>query len=321
MKKLKNIINKINKSAVLYLVAIFCLSFSNLMAQSDSTTTTQDSIVAKPKKVKSRSVRDIFKSNYILDNQTVNVNPKRSLEMVIQHRFGTINNGYSDFYGIYSPATIRIGIAYVPVNNVQLGFGFCKYDMNWDGNAKVAILRQNESNSKPVSITYFGNVAVDTRAASNFVKPGDRFSYFDQLLVARKFSDALSLQVGLSLSHFNNIPGYLDSNNVVQSTMKNDNFSFHAMGRYTFQKRAEPKTAMVVSILFNYDQPLTQNFTNNPMPNLSLGLEIATAAHDFQVVFSNYQYVLPQYNNTFNQNDYRKGMYCIGFNITRLWHL
>jgi hypothetical protein len=291
------------------------------MAQTDSTTTKQDSIVAKPKKEKSRPVKDIFKSNYILDNQTVNVAPKRSLEMSIQHRFGTINNGYSDFYGIYSPATIRIGISYVPVNNVQLGFGFCKYDMTWDGNLKVAILRQNESNSKPVSVTYYGNFAVDTRSASNFVKFSDRFSYFDQILIARKFSDQFSLQAGLSLSHFNNIPGYLDSNNVVQSTMKNDNFSFHTMGRYTFKKREEPKTSMVVSILFNYDQPLTQNLTNNPMPNLNLGLEIATSAHDFQLTFGNYQYILPQYNNTFNQNDYRKSMYCIGFNIIRLWHL
>jgi hypothetical protein len=273
----------------------------------------QDSTVeAAPVVKKHKPVKNTFDSNWMLDNQTVLVPIKGTLEMDIQHRFGTTNNGYSDFFGLYAPSNIRIGFAYVPINNLQLGFGFCKDRLQWDLNGKYSLVKQGRDGGWPISITYFGNVVVDTRPKSNFVTDGDRLSYFNQLMIARKITEKFSVQVAASLSHYNNIAGYTDSSGKIQPTMKNTHLAIAFMGRY----KITAKTA----ILANYDQPLTQHAMNNPHPNISLGLEFVTSAHQFQLFAGNYQGIIPQSNNFFNQNDYTKGQFCIGFNITRLWN-
>lgn len=75
-----------------------------------------------------------------------------------------------------------------------------------------------------------------------------------------------------------------------------------------------------MALVANYDQPLTQHPTNNPHPSICFGLEMTTSAHAFQIFAGNYNSILPQNNNMFNQNDYTKGQFLIGFNITRLWN-
>ena len=291
----------------------------NVIAQDvkkDSTTSvTVDSTIdnTQPAPVaKKKVVKNTFESNWIQDNQSVMVPIKGTFEMDIQHRFGVVNNGYKDLYGIYAPANIRIGFCYVIRNNFQVGLGFTKDRLQWDVNGKYAIVKQNKAGGWPVSISWFSNIVFDTRAKENFVTFGDRLSYFNQLLIARKLTDKFSAQVAPSLSHYNNVAGFLDANGKIQPTMKNDHFAIAFMGRY----RMTPKTNLMV----NYDQPITQHPMNNPHPNISFGLEMVTSAHAFQVFFGNYQGIIPQSNNVYNQNDYTKGQFCLGFNITRLWN-
>jgi Membrane bound beta barrel domain (DUF5777) len=277
----------------------------------------QDSSAVTPAAtVKKKSfVRNTFEGNYLIDNQSVMVPVKGTFEFDIQHRFGTVNNGISDLYGIFSGATMRLGFSYVPIKNLQVGFGACNDRMQVDWNLKYALLRQTKDGTIPVSITYFGNVVMDTRkkdATTLFVTASDRFSFFDQVIIARKISDKLSIQVSPSLSHFNNVPGYVDANGKIQPQMRNDHFAISFSGRY----KITPKTAIIA----NYDQPLTQHPMNNPHPNISLGLEMSTSGHTFQVFAGNYASILPQNNNMFNQNDFTKGQFLIGFNITRLWN-
>ncbi|MGZ5255011.1 MAG: DUF5777 family beta-barrel protein, partial [Flavitalea sp.] len=207
---------------------------------------------------------------------------------------------------------IRMGFSYVFMNDLQVGFGFTKDRLQWDLNGKYALVKQANNGGWPVSISWFSNVVFDTRSKNNFVNFGDRISYFHQLLIARKVTDNLSVQVAPSVSHFNNIEGYLDSEGKVQPTMNNDHFAIAFMAKY----KISPKTNLIV----NYDQPLTQHPMNNPQPNISFGLEMVTSAHAFQVFFGNYQGITPQSNNFYNKNDFREGQFCIGFNITRLWN-
>jgi hypothetical protein len=82
-----------------------------------------------------------------------------------------------------------------------------------------------------------------------------------------------------------------------------------------------------MSCIFNIDQPITVHKAGNPNPNLSLGIEMATSAHAFQVFVGNYASIVPQENNFFNSNNYAGGEnetvwdnFLIGFNITRLWN-
>lgn len=317
MKQLKINFSGFFNFAKIGMLGLLLLSSTNLLAQSEGIPvppqeSTNDSEATPPPVVKKeKPVKSTFESNWIIDQQTVMVPFKGTFEFDLQHRFGIINNGYKDFYGLYAPSNIRLGFEYVPVNNLQLGIGLCKDKMQFDFNGKLALLKQTKGKS-PVSVTYFGNIVVDTRDKSNFVTSGDRYSYFNQLMVARKITPNFSAQAAISLAHFNNVEGYIDTLGVIKGTVKNDQFTFSLMGRY--------KVSNKMAILFDYDQPLTQNTTNNPHPNVAFGLEVTTSSHCFQLVVSNCQFILPQNNALYNQNDYSKRQYLIGFNMTRLWN-
>lgn len=288
--------------AVLLGMVLFFSSLP-LMAQDEN----QEEQAAAPKPVK-----NTFESTWLIDNQSVMVPIKGTMQMDIMHRFGTVNNGYDDFFGIYAPSNIRIGMSYAPIENLNVGFGFTKFNMAWDFNAKYSILKQMRENGSPVSITYFGNMAWITRQDIEVANGTDRLSYFHQLIIARKISDNFSIQVAPSISHFNSVKGYVDSEGQLQGEMENDHIAISFSGRY----KVTPGTV----ILLNYDQPITEHTTNNPEPNIALGVEFNTSAHAFQLFFSNYSYIIPQYNNMLNQNDYRDMQFLIGFNITRLWN-
>ncbi len=283
---------------------IFWLSALGLFAQ--ETTSEISKVVRKP-------VKGTFNGTVLIDNQSVMIPVIRSLEFSIQHRFGVINNGYEDFYGIYAPANIRLGFNYVPINNIQAGFGFCKERMLWDGNLKLVLLQQTENWSIPVSITYYGNFAADTRKAENFVSKKDRYSYFHQLLIACKIFEKLSVQISPSISYLNNVEGYYNADSTISPKMYNEHFAIAFSGKFSLTER--------IGLIANYDQPLTQHTMNNPHPNISFGLEYATSGHAFQLFLGNFQSIVPQYNNFNNQNDYLKNRYLIGFNVTRKFHL
>lgn len=304
MKKLHKYLGALCSLSCFCLFALFSLQAN---AQESDTAGSQ-----LPTIIKKKMVKNTFESNWIQDNQSVMVPIKGTFEMDIQHRFGVVNNGYKDLYGIYAPANIRIGFSYVVKNDLQFGLGFTKERLQWDVNGKYAIVKQATSNGWPVSISWFSNIVFDTRSKENFVTFGDRISYFHQMLIARKITDNFSVQVAPSLSHFNNIEGYFDTEGKIQRKMKNDHFAIAFMGRY----KISPQT----SIMVNYDQPLTQHPMNNPNPNISFGIEMVTSSHAFQVFFGNYQGIIPQSNNLYNKNDYTKGQFCLGFNISRLWN-
>ena len=308
-------------SAILPVVMLLllCCSANGLMAQSaagDSSGTAskhQGKLMEKFRAMK--PVKFTFDDNLILDNQSVMVPRAKAFEFELQHRFGVVTNGYKDFMGIFSAANIRVGMNYTPVTNLQVGFGFNKYNLTWDFDAKYALMKQSEHGKGiwPLSITAFGNAAVDTRSKDNFVRGLDRMSYFGEIMIARKFDKHFSLQVSADISYFNNVPGYINAEGGVSPLMRNEHFAIAVMGRYKFNDK--------VGILLDYDQPLTQHPSSNPHPNLGIGVEFSTGAHDFQVTFSNFGSIIPQINNFYNQNDYQKGQFCLGFNMSRLWFL
>jgi len=285
----------------------------------------------KPAPKKPKPVKNTFESIWIIDNQTVMVPIKGTFEMDIMHRFGTLETGYEDFYGFFAPSNIRLGFDYVPVSNLMLGLSITKANMMWEGFAKYAIVRQTKGRS-PVSVTYFGSMGADTRTADNFYHNSDRFSYFNQLLIARKINEKLSIQIAPSVSHINVVNGYYKTSgsvgdstyeSTVEGEMKHNHFALAISARY----KLKPSMVFMVS----YDQPLTKHPTNNPNPNFSLGIEFNTSAHAFQLFVTNYYYITPQRNNMFNKNNpatiksfnditlYPQN-WLIGFNITRLWN-
>jgi hypothetical protein len=163
----------------------------------------------------------------------------------------------------------------------------------------------------PVSVSYYGNMVADLRTEDSFgpeasYKEIHRLSYFTQLIIARKFSEKISLQVAPSMAYFNSVPVYSDS-----VGFKNLNFGVHVGAKATVVGNH--------SLLLEYDQLLTkqENLGDlDPKPNLSLGWEIATATHNFQVFVANYSQIISQRNLVFNTNDFADGEFLVGFNIT-----
>jgi hypothetical protein len=319
-------INIPNQLFTLFACMIGCLFLfqENLYAQ-DSTIMAGET--AAPAKIK--PVKNTFQSVWIIDNQTVLVPVKGTFEMDIMHRFGTVQKGYEDFWGFFAPSNIRLGVSYAPINKLSVGIGITKSNMLWDASAKYSIITQTKG-KYPVSITFYTNAAYDTRKDADkslFKFTVERFSFFNQLIIARKITEKFSVQVAPSISHQNAVNGYYTKNdstgkNIFQE-MKHDHFAVAISGRY--------KLTNVTSLMVNYDQPITKHATHNPSPNISFGVEFNTSSHSFQLFLGNYSLLSPQRNNLYNANSafgytdvdgtkVKGGAFLIGFNITRLWN-
>lgn len=287
-------------SRLIILVAI-CIVSMTIQAQEESAT-----------KPAIRPIPNTFESVWLIDNQTVMVPFKKSFEMDMLHRFGTIKNGYDDFWGLYAPSNIRIGFSYVPIEKLQVGFGFAKERLLWDFSAKYALIRQGRGGGSPLSITYLADMGIDTRDGEFHEEFTDRISYFHQIMIARKLSDAFSLQTSVSVSHFNNQDLAFADNGELLGAMPADHFALAFLGRYVIVDGT--------NFIFNMDLPLTNDDLFGPEPNYGFGIEFTSSAHAFQIFLSNYQSIIPQYNNARNPNKAGDGEFLIGFNITRIWN-
>lgn len=254
-----------------------------------------------------------FETSILADNQTVMTPYKGMLEFEIHHRFGLITDGHQSLFGIYSPSNIRLGLNYGITDRIMVGVGATKDFNFWDIQGKYAILRQTESGRIPLSVTYYGNIGLEARADKNFgpqeeFKSVHKLSYFHQLIVARKFSEAISLQLAPTFIWFN----------AVETGYQNANFGIHAGGKFTFVPSH--------SIIFEYDYLFTppdvdpdgdgtDNF-DETKPQVVIGWEKGTPTHAFQLFFANYKGIIGQRNFVYNKNDYMAGEFLIGMNIT-----
>jgi hypothetical protein len=281
--------------------ALFILLLSAFFAPAFSQDAAQEDKGSKP-------VRFTFGTSLLVDNHTVETPYKGGLELEIHHRFSQIKS-YHDLFGIYGSANTRIGLNYGITDRLMVGAGTTKdyklQDIQW----KYRILQQTEDNKMPVSLSYYGNIVIDLRKDDAFgpalsYKAIHRLSYFTQLIVARKINDKFSVQIAPSLAYFNSVPQYSDT-----TGYKNLNFGISAGARANLFGNH--------SVIIEYDQLLTkQNLDVQPKPNLALGWEIGTATHTFQVFVANYSQLINQRNLVFNTNDFTKGEFLVGFNIT-----
>lgn len=262
----------------------------------------QDGDTTKPK-VDNRPVKEPFESAYILNSQTIVVPNAKTLEFMMQHRFGKLNSKDFDLLGLYAPSNIRIGLAYTLTDRIMLGFGTTKNNKLQDVNCKYAILKQTRSGSIPINITYFVDLAIDARG-DIYPKFTNRLSYFHTLIFARKFSKSFSLQIAPSYSHFN----------MVDSLIKWDNICISTSGRI--------KITDAIGGIFEFNQNLTKQEKSvlNVKPGLSIGIEAMTSAHSFQLFIGSLNGI-SEAHDVLNTNDFLKKDLLIGFNITRLWNL
>jgi len=304
------------KHLVLVLVMLF--SFGLVTAQDEEA----------PKKKKDRPVRSMFESSVLIDDQTSVIPVKNTLEMHIQHRFGSMENGISDLFGIYAPsANTRMGLNYSILDNVMVGYGITRLNNNngkmiSDFQAKWNILRQTRKNTIPLNLTLYANMAIDGRNKDKYqpdtanldYKFTDRLSYFTQLLIGRKFAEWFSLELHVSYTHYNAVKS--DIPNV--KGFEHDVFGWGGHMRFKFSPQS--------SILIMYSAPVyiaslseNQETLNKYYSNLGIAYEVATSTHAFQIFITTANGIIPQDIYMYNNYDWTKGEFRFGFNITRLW--
>lgn len=252
-----------------------------------------------------RPVFDPYACGRLVDNQTV-VNPYgKTFEVIIQHRFGEIEE-INDLFGIYAPSNIRLGVNYGITDNIMVGFGTEKNNKLQDFQGKWTFLQQTTSGRIPVSVAAYGNMAIDARDDEVFGQNyafTNRLSYFAQVIISRKFSDRISLLVAPSFSHVN----------AADSLIDHDKIGISVGGRIKFYNE--------MSFIFEYDHPLhleqIREYTDpfESKPNLALGIEIGTLTHAFQIYVAPFDKIVPQHNYIYNENDFTDGGMRFGFNI------
>ena len=292
------------------LLFIFLFSATIVVAQEEAT---EEATEETPKE---RPVRPAFESGLLFDAATTTVQPSKTLEMIIQHRFGVIENGIHDLYGIWAPSNIRLGMNYSILDNLAVGIGTTKFNKMQDIQLKYRVIEQTRSNSIPVTVMLYGVVGIDGSADTKWQESynfNNRLSYFSQLVISRRFNDHLSLQIAPGFTHYN----------AVDSVYNHDRISFSFAGRYKFT----PQGSFIVSADFPLDidgikdyKKVDDKATVYDRPNICVGFEVATSTHAFHIYLASAQGILPQEDIMWNKNDFFKGQFLIGLNVTRLWN-
>jgi hypothetical protein len=247
-----------------------------------------------------------FKTTRIVIGQSVEIPHQGELQFLITHHFGALNTGYENLYGL-KQATIRLGLEYGVTKWLGLGVGLNTYKNTWDGFIKAKVLRQSKGAIKmPVTLDLFGNTAIYTTKweypdRTNYFS--SRISYTFELLVARKFGNALSLQLVGSLVHKNLVPTAADKNNI---------FCAGGGGRVKVSER--------VSINAEYYHLFSgQVVSTTAYDSFSVGVDIETGGHIFQIFLTNSAGEIENYFLTETSGKWSNGEIFLGFNISRIF--
>ena len=257
---------------------------------------------------KSEFVDSAFKGTRVVNAQSLEIPKPKILQFMIQHRFGSIENGFYDLFGM-DYATIRFDFHYGLTDRISFGVGRSSLDKIYDMFLKTKLIRQTSGfKSFPFSVLFYSDIGIDTkRKPEIYPSVKDNFSnrllYVNQLIIGRKFSRNLSLEILPTLVHRNLVPTNNDDH---------DQASIGIAGRFKLSNR--------ISINADYFIPIggrNENYKNS----LAVGVDYETGGHVFQVMLANAQ---GPYEYTFIENasgDFSSGTLYLGFNISRSFTL
>jgi len=242
-----------------------------------------------------------FKSTRIVNGQSIENTGAGILDFRISHRFGALSQGSYSLFGL-DQATMRIGLDYGITKRLMIGIGRSTYEKQYDGFVKLKIIQQQEGErSIPLGISYVGSSIYKTmKNPSTIYKPyaSDRFSFAHQLLIASKINDYFSIQLSPTLVHYN----LVDS-----AKIPNDFKSLGVSSRIRISKRVN-----ITTEYFHRFDKLAGYY--NP---LSLGFDIETGGHVFQLHVSNSTGMTERTFINETTGSWGKGDLCFGFNIVR----
>lgn len=246
-----------------------------------------------------------FKTNRVINLHSIESTAGGVLDVKISHRFGFLNGGLYELFGL-DGATIRIGADYGITDNITTGFGRSSFEKTLDGFLKWRFLRQSTGKKKmPVTAALFASTAIKTIKWQN----PDRENYFSsrlyytyQLILGRKFNKSFSFQLSPTVVHRNLVKTKLEENDV---------YSLGAATRIKLTKRL----AVNAEYIYVLGNQLAPGYRNS----FSLGLDIETGGHVFQLHFTNSTSMIEKGFITETVGDWGNGGVHFGFNVSRVF--
>lgn len=247
-----------------------------------------------------------FKTTRVVLGQSIENPAPGVLMFLIQHHFGRINSGAYEFWGM-DQANIRIGLEYGINDWLAVGVGRSSYKKTFDGFVKGKILRQSTgAKNMPLALSYFGSTSLNSLRwqepeRENYFS--SRLTFTHQLLIARKFGPDFSFQITPTVVHRNLVPTEEDSNDI---------FAVGFGGRAKITNR--------ISLNAEYWYVLPDQIVSEPYDNaLSIGFDIETGGHVFQLFFTNADPIFESGFITETRGKWGKGDIYFGFNISRVF--
>jgi hypothetical protein len=246
-----------------------------------------------------------FKGTHIINAQSVETPGAGTLAFLIQHRFGTLNSGAYEFFGL-DQAVLRLSFEYGLTNRLAVGVGRTNIEKTFDGFVKYRALQQTAgAHAMPVSVTLLASSAITTlkfTQAANVPErsTASRVDYAYQVLVARKFSPDLSAQL---------MPTLIHRNYVALSGMQNDVYALGAGLRQKLTKR--------VALTADYFYLLPGYAADNYRNALGVGFDIETGGHVFQLHFTNAKGMSEKFFVPQTTGNFFNGDIYFGFTVAR----
>lgn len=253
-----------------------------------------------------------FKSDRIINGQSIERMHEGQLDFRINHRFGQLNSGAYNLFGLDN-ALINFCLEYGIKNWWQVGVRRGTDNKTYDGSFKFSLLRQTTggAGSMPVSISFFTDASIKTIKDPTYVTTADRMAFTYQLLIARKFNENLSLQLSPSFVHRNIVANADTVNHFVAE--KNDVLACGLGGRYKLTRR------LSLTFEYFYSSAVGKNTATKYYYPISLGVDLETGGHVFQLFITNSQKMVEDGFITQTQGDISKGGIYFGFNISRVF--
>lgn len=255
-------------------------------------------------------VTSTFKSTRIVTAQSVRTLSKGNLDFRMSHRFGSVENGLYDLFGL-DQAIARFAFDYGVTDDLMVGVGRTSANKIYDGFIKYKILKQEIDGGMPITLAWNSLMEIKTQkqTQSNFPYSG-RIAYAHQLMIARKFTKSFSMQLTPSIVHFNMIE---------DRDGENTRFALGTGFRYKLSNRVSINAEYFIRL--NEDD-LDLVPTSKPYQNaLSIGFDIETGGHVFQLHFSNSRNMTDASYIDRTTGDIGDGGIYFGFNFTRTFKL
>lgn len=287
------------KSSFLLAVILMC-SGIKLLAQDDLLKLVGDD---KPKK---EYVDYAFKSSRVIMSQSLEIIRPGVMDLRILHRFGNVNGGAYELFGLDN-ATMRLGFDFGLTKNLMIGVGRSTNKKEIDGFFKYRVIHQSKNGGLPFSLLLVAGSSLNTLKFTDSTRKNyfsSRMAYYGQAIIGSKISEGFTLQFMPTIVHRNLVPTVDDPN---------DMFAVGVGGRLKLSHRISLNVDYYYRI-----NPNTADGTHNP---LSVGFDIETGGHVFQLHFTNAVGMNEKVFLTETTNDWAKGDIQFGFNISRSFQI